>query len=81
MLLATIYHHRHGMPYSNIAALLGADNTTIGPPVRVITGLLGTGHPALAAGPEILYTPDDLRTHAATAGITIPDPPRQRPRT
>jgi hypothetical protein len=47
----------------------------------VITGLLGTGHPALAAGPEILYTPEDLRTHAATAGITIPDPPpRRRPR-
>jgi hypothetical protein len=31
--------------------------------------------PALAAGPDFLYTPDDLRTHAATAGITIPDPP------
>ena len=82
LLLATIYHHRHGMPYSNIAALLGADKTTIGPAIQVITGLLGTGHPALAAGPEILHTPDDLRTHAATAGITIPDPPpRQRPRT
>ena len=75
MLLATIYHHRHGMPYSNIAALLGADHTTIGPAIRVITGLLGTGHPALAAGPDFIYTPDDLRTHAATAGITIPDPP------
>jgi hypothetical protein len=81
MLLATIYHHRHGMPYSNIATLLGADNTNLGPAIRAITGLLGTGHPALAAGPDFLYTPDDLRKHAATAGITIPDPPpRQRSR-
>ena len=75
LLPATIYHHRHGMPYSNIAALLGADHTTIGPAIRVITDLLGAGHPALAAGPDFLYTPDDLRRHAATAGITIPDPP------
>jgi hypothetical protein len=82
MLLATIYHHRHGMPYSNIAALLGAHHSTIGPAVRAVTGLLAAGHPALAAGPEFLYTPDDLRSHAATAGITIPDPPpRERPRT
>ncbi len=75
MLLATIYHHRHGMPYTNIAALLGAHPTTIAPAVRAITALLGTAHPALAAGPELLYTPEDLRAHAATAGITIPDPP------
>ncbi len=75
LLLATIYHHRHGMPYSNISPLLGADNTKLGPAIQVITGLLGTSHPALAAGPEFLYTPDDLRAHAATAGITIPDPP------
>jgi transposase len=82
MLLATIYHHRHGMPYSHIATLLGADNTNLGPAIRAITGLLGTGHPALAAGPDFLYTPDDLRKHATTAGITIPDPPpRQRSRT
>ena len=78
MLLATIYHHRHGMPYRNIAALLGAHPSIIGPAVQVITGLLGTGHPALAAGPDFLYTPDDLRSHAATAGITIPDPPPPR---
>ena len=78
MLLATIYHHRHGMPYNNIAALLGADHSTIRPAVRVTTGLLGAGHPALTAGPDFLYTPDDLRSHAATAGITIPDPPPPR---
>jgi transposase len=80
LLLATIYHHRHGMPYRNIAALLGAHPSTIGPAVQTITGLLGTGHPALAAGPEFLSTPDDLRKHAATAGINIPDPPQTRHR-
>jgi hypothetical protein len=75
MLLAAIYHHRHGMPATHIAALLGADPTTITPAVQAITSLLGTGHPALAPGPARLRTPADLRRHAAAAGITIPDPP------
>jgi transposase len=75
MLLAAIYHHRHGMPYSNIAALLGAHHSTIAPAVRAVAGLLGTDHPALAPGPVRVSTPADLRSHAATAGITIPDPP------
>ena len=74
-LLAAIYHHRLGMPYTHIAALLGADHTTIAPAGRAIAGLLGAGHPALAPGPARLRTPDDLRDHAATAGITIPGPP------
>jgi transposase len=79
LLLAAICHHRHGMPYTNIAALLGAHQTTIIAAGRAITALLGPGHPALAAGPVRLRTPDDLRRHAATAGITIPEaPPRGR---
>jgi transposase len=75
MLLAAIYHHRHGMPYTHIAALLGAHYSTIIAAARAITALLGPGHPALASGPARLRTPDDLRRHAATAGITIPGPP------
>jgi transposase len=75
LLLAAIYHHRHGMPCSQIAALLGAHHTTIAAAVQAITGLLGTGHPALAPGPVRLRTPADLRRHAATAQITIPGPP------
>jgi Rhodopirellula transposase DDE domain len=75
MLLAAIYHHRHGMPYTHIAALLGAHYSTIIAAARAITALLGPGHPALASGPARLRTPDDLRRHAATAGITIPEPP------
>jgi hypothetical protein len=73
--LAAIYHHRHAMPYTSIAALLGAHHTTIIPAARAIAALLGPGHPALAPGPARLRTPDDLRHHAAAAGITIPDPP------
>jgi transposase len=75
MLLAAIYHHRHGMPATGIAALLGAHHATIAPAARAITAILGPGHPALAPGPARLRTPADLRRYAATAGITIPDPP------
>ena len=63
------------MPCTHIAALLGAHHTTIAPAGQAIAGLLGTGHPALAPGPVRIRTPSDLRTYAATAGITIPDPP------
>jgi transposase len=80
LLLATIYHHRHGMPYTHIATLLGAHPSTLGPAIQTLTSLLTTAHPALAAGPEFLYTPDDVRAHAATAGITIPAQPPTRPR-
>jgi transposase len=74
-LLAAIYHYRLGMPYTHIAALLGAHHSTIAPAGRAIAGLLGPGHPALAPGPARIRTPHDLRHYAATAGITIPDPP------
>jgi hypothetical protein len=75
LLLTAIYHHRLGMPYTHIAALLGAHYSTIVPPGRAIASLPGTAHPALAPGPARLRTPTDLRHYAATAGITIPDPP------
>ena len=75
LLLAAICHHRHGMPCTHIAALPGAHHTTITPAVQAITALPGTGHPALAPGPVRVRTPAGLRRHAATAGITIPDPP------
>jgi hypothetical protein len=74
-LLAAIYHHRLGMPSTHIAALLGAHHTTIAEACQAITSLLGTSHPALAPGPVRVRTPQDLRRHAATAGITIPGPP------
>ena len=75
LLLAALCHHRLGMPYTNIADLLGAHHTTIVAAGRAIASLLGAGHPALAPGPVRLRTPDDLRRYAAAAGIMIPDPP------
>jgi Rhodopirellula transposase DDE domain len=75
LLLTAVYHHRYGMPYTNIAALLGAHFTTIIPAGRAITSLLGPGHPALTPAPARLRTPADLRHYAAATGITIPDPP------
>ena len=74
-LLATIYHHRPGMPSTRIAALPGAHHTTIAEACQAITSLPGTSHPALAPGPVRVRTPQDLRRHATTAGITIPGPP------
>ena len=76
-LLAAIYHHRLGMPYPHIAALLGAHHSTIAPAGQAITTLLGSGHPALAPGPVRVRTPSDLRTYAAATGITIPGPPQR----
>jgi hypothetical protein len=74
-LLAAIYHHRHGMPYTSIAALPGAHHTTIIPAGRAIARLPGAGHPALAPGPVRLRTPAGLHRYAAAAEITIPGPP------
>ena len=74
-LLAAIYHHRHRMPYTHIAALLGAHYSTIADASQAITAQLSPGHPALAPGPARLRTPADLRRYAAAAAITIPDPP------
>ena len=65
-LLAAICHHRLGMPYTHIAALLGADPTTITPAGQAITALLGAAHPALAPGPARVRTPRrpaNLRRH------------------
>ena len=50
-------------------------HTTTAAPCQAVPALLGPGHPVLAPGPARLRTPDDLRRHAAAAGITIPDPP------
>jgi hypothetical protein len=74
-LLATILHHRLGLPCARIAALLGAHPATIAPLVGDITTLLGPGHPALTPGPVRTPTTAALRHHAAALGITIPAPP------
>jgi hypothetical protein len=72
---AASYRHRPGMTCTHIGALPGAHHSTIGEAVQAITALPGPAHPALAPGPVRVRTPADLRTYAAAAGITIPDPP------
>jgi hypothetical protein len=79
-LLAAICHRRLGLPGTHIAALLGADPSTICQATRHITALLGPAHPALAPGPDQIRTPAALRDHAAALGITIPGPPPVRTR-
>ena len=74
-LLAAIYHHRLGMPYTHIATLLGARHSTIAPAGQAVTALPGAGHPALAPGPVRVRTSSDPQRYAAAAGITIPSPP------
>jgi Rhodopirellula transposase DDE domain len=69
-----------GLPLAVIAALLGADKTTISHATTATTALLAalpaSQHPPAAPPPGIpLRTLDDLREYAARHGITIPAPP------
>ena len=69
--------HRHlNLPAHVIAALLGADRTTISHAVTLTRKLLnGVPQPPAAAPPQIrLRTLDDLRGYAAGHGITITGP-------
>ena len=52
LLLAALCHHRLGMPYTNIADLLGAHHTTIVAAGRAIASLLGAGPPRPRARPR-----------------------------
>jgi transposase len=73
-LLAAICHRRLGMPYTHIAALLGAHYTTIAPAVRGITTLLGPGHPALAPGPVRVRAPATCEPALPLPGSPSPGP-------
>src|SRR5262249_9147983 len=75
-LLAAIYHHRLGMPYTHIAALLGAHHSTIAPAGHAVTALLSPRHPALAPRPA----PTPLPQPAPPPHPACPAPPRRRPR-
>ena len=92
-LLAAIYHHRLGMPYTHIAALLGAHYSTIIPASRAIAGLPGPAHPSSHPAPSASAppptcgttpqppgSPSQTRRHAdASAGSTLS--PRNTPQT
>jgi hypothetical protein len=69
--LATCLRQHLVLPHAVIAALLGADRTTISHAISLTRALLGPRHPLTTTTTRI-RTLDDLRSYAATAGITIP---------
>jgi Rhodopirellula transposase DDE domain len=71
-LLAAVCRYRLGMTCRAIAALLTIDPSVISVTTREIAGLPARAGTPLAPGPHRLRTLSDLRRHAATAGITIP---------
>ncbi len=73
-LLAALYRYRLGMTCQHIADLLGVDHSTISIATRRIADLLSRNGTAITPSPHRLRTLDDLRRHAAAAGITIPGP-------
>src|SRR5487761_1622812 len=73
---AAIARQRHGMPCRLLGQLLGVDESTISLATHRLTPLLQQQNTAIApAGPRIASL-DDLRRHAAAAGITLPEPPQ-----
>jgi transposase len=83
VLAAAIRGHLHP-PLHVIAALFGADKTTISHAITRTRALLATlpasQHPAAAQPPAIsLNTLSDLRAYAARHDITIPDRPQPPP--
>ena len=78
---AAACHLRLGMPYSLLGELLGAHETTISLAARRITPLLEDHGITRHDGGIRIATHDQLREHAATAGITLPasTPPQAAP--
>ena len=74
-LLGALYRYRLGMTCQLIADLLSVDHSTVSVATRHIADLLSRNGTAITPGPHRLRTLDDLRRHAAAAGITIPGPP------
>ncbi len=77
--LATVLHLRLHLPAAALAPLLGADRTTVSHAISLTRDLLAATATVITPGPDRLRTTDDLRRHAAAAGITIPCPPAEHP--
>jgi hypothetical protein len=73
-LLAALCRYRLGMTCQHIADLYDVDHSAISMATRNIAGLLSRHATPITPGPDKLRTLDDLRRHAAAAGITIPRP-------
>jgi hypothetical protein len=73
-LLATAVNQHLSLPHHLIAALTGVDPTTISHAISDIRTILGPRLATIPPAPQRLRTLNDLRTYAATAGITLPPP-------
>jgi hypothetical protein len=62
------------MTCQHIAGLFTVDHSTISVVTRHIADLLHRDGTVITPGPDRLRTQQDLRRHAAAAGITIPGP-------
>jgi hypothetical protein len=68
-LLATILHHRHGLPKVAIAALLGVRPETIGKRIRDVSQLLEQAGHAIHPAPDRLASLEDLYELARSIGV------------
>jgi hypothetical protein len=75
-LTAAIARQRHGMPCRLIGALPGVDESTISLATSRLTPLLKQQHITITPAGHRIASLDDLRRHAAAAGITLPEPPQ-----
>jgi transcriptional antiterminator len=71
-LLATLLHHRLGLPQVAIARLFSVTPFTINRRIRDIRQLLDAAGHTLQPADQHLSTLDDLHRLASTVGITIP---------
>ena len=71
-LLATCLHLHLGIPAAALARLAGADPSTISQAIKHTRSLLARAGHRVPPGPARCRTVSDLRTLAATAGITLP---------
>ena len=80
---AAIARQRHGMPCRLLGQLLGVDESTISLATRRLTPLLHQQNITITPAGHRIASLDDLRQHAAAAGITLPEPPQPhtRPKT
>jgi Rhodopirellula transposase DDE domain/Helix-turn-helix of DDE superfamily endonuclease len=74
-LLATILRDRLGLPLHALACLFGVSTDTITPAIKTTRDLLTQQAITITPGPARLTTLASFHDYAATAGITIPDPP------
>jgi hypothetical protein len=71
-LAATLIHHRHGLPQTTLATLLGVRPETLNRHIGDVRHLLRQAGHTITPSPHQLTTPGDLYRYAAAQGLTIP---------